>query len=301
MATAEKALKKERSEKMTYELFKTEIIEKIKGFLPPEFHGGEIKIETITKTNKRREALMVSPKSEGGDFMTPVIYLDEAWAEYLNLKDPDAMGSILRRIARTINHKTKKMGFNMMDVIKERRDEIVTCLVNTEMNQELLEAVPHREFQDLSIVYKLFLSDGSPEEIPNDVVTIDDTILKELRMTEEELFDLAYENRKRLFPVKIHDLFIMRVVTCEGTTYGAASIICPETLKELKERSGGPFYLIPSSVHECLGVSAEHAKAHELLELLRDVNQKEEIVRRDEILGNNVYFCDGDEIVTVTE
>lgn len=286
---------------MTYELFKTEIIEKIKGFLPSEFHGGEIKIETITKTNERREALMVSPKSEGDNFMTPTIYLDEAYAEYLRLKDTDTMDSILREIAETIGSKTRKMGFNMMDVIKERRDEIVTCLINTEMNQELLKTIPHREFQDLSMVYKLFLSDGSPKEIPNGVVTIDDAILKELRMTEEELFRLAHENRKRLFPVRIHDMFIMRVVTCEGTTYGAASIICPETLKELKERSGGPFYLIPSSVQECMAVPAEHVEAHDLLELLRDVNQKEEIVGHDEILGNNVYFCDGEKIVTITE
>lgn len=286
---------------MTYELFKTEIVEKIKSFLPPEFHDGEIKIETMTKTNKRREALMVSPKSEGGDFMTPTIYLDEAYAEYLRLKDTDAMDSILREIAETIGSKTRKIGFNMMDVIKERRDEIVTCLINTEMNQELLKTIPHREFQDLSIVYKLFLSEESPEEISNGVVTIDDTILKELRMTEEELFDLAHENRKRLFPVRIYDLFAMHAVTCEDAFHGAASITYPETLKELKERSGGSFYLIPSSVHECMAVPAEHVEAHDLLELLRDVNQREEIVRRDEILGNNVYFCDGEKIVTIME
>lgn len=292
---------------MTYELFKTEIVEKIKSFLPPEFHDGEIKIETMTKTNERKEALMVSPKSDGDNFMVPMVYLDEAWAEYLNLKTntqkdlDEAMDSILREIAEIIGSKTRKIGFNMMDVIKERRDEIVTCLVNTEMNQELLEAVPHREFQDLSIVYKLFLSEESPEEIPNGVVTIDDTILKELRMTEEELFDLAYENRKLLFPVKIHDLFVMHAVTCEDAFHGAASITYPETLKELKERLGGPFYLIPSSVHECMAVPAEHVEAHDLLELLRDVNQKEEIVGRDEILGNNVYFCDGEKLVTITK
>lgn len=291
---------------MNYELFKGVIAESIEGFLPPEFSDCEIKIEVVSKANKEREALMVSPKNKDDMFMVPVIYLDDVYAEYLDQKTKtqtnfDAIDFVLRRIAEFIGSQAKKIDFDMMDVIKNQRDKIITCLINTEMNQELLKKVPHREFHDLSIIYRVYLSEESSGENAYGTIIINNAILRELQMTEEALFNLAYENRRRLFPVQVYNVFSMYAVTCKDTVYGAASITYPETLKEIKKVIDGSFYLIPSSVHECMAVPAKCAKVHELLECLRTANQDAEIVSPGDVLGNNVYFCNGTDIITITE
>ena len=43
-------------------------------------------------------------------------------------------------------------------IMKDANEKIVFQLINTEQNKTFLEQVPHREFQDLSIVYKVIIS-----------------------------------------------------------------------------------------------------------------------------------------------
>lgn len=38
--------------------------------------------------------------------------------------------------------------------LSEAKDNIVFQLVNTEQNREMLADVPHREYQDLSVIYR---------------------------------------------------------------------------------------------------------------------------------------------------
>ena len=43
-------------------------------------------------------------------------------------------------------------------IMRDANEKIVFQLINTEQNKTFLELVPHREFQDLSIVYKVIIS-----------------------------------------------------------------------------------------------------------------------------------------------
>ena len=57
-------------------------------------------------------------------------------------------------------------------------------LVNTEQNREMLGYMPHREFEDLSIIYKYVIDTGNPvESVP---VTVE--MAERIGMGEEELF-----------------------------------------------------------------------------------------------------------------
>lgn len=285
---------------MDYELFKNMVMQRIGDFLPPSFHGHEIKTETVLKTNQKKDALFMCPRQNKDKCMFPVVYLDDMYFEFISVNDMD---SILRKIAEAITCHVRKMNLGTLEnLLDGQMDRIVPCLVNTAMNQELLEAVPHRKHHGMSIIYKAYLRrEGCFAEMPDAFVTVNNAMMETMGMSEEELYKLAYDNRKKLFPAQIIKIPDFHVVTCKGCFYGATSIIYPENLWELKNKIGGSFYLIPSSIQEMLAIPFNDAKHQDLLRILKDVNDEGHVVSRGEVLGYHVYFCDGTNLVELAE
>lgn len=281
---------------MDYELFKKKILESIEEFLPPEFHNCVARIEKVMKTNIKKDALLFLPlPSNKNTFITPVIYLDDMYEEYLEMKD---FYPILMRIAIMLESNTRMIDLNeMRERLINETDKIVPCLINTELNQEFLKAAPHRQYHDMSIIYRFcWMRNGQSQY---ESVAITNQILAEIGMSEAELYELAYENRKRMLPPQISDLFGYHFVTCKKLVYGATSIIYPEVLQELKDRIKGSFYLIPSSIYEFLAVPADSiTEVSNLLDILKNGN--ETVVSPSEILSSNVYLCDGVKIIQIS-
>ena len=71
---------------------------------------------------------------------------------------------------------------------------------------------------------------------------------------------------------------------------GAASMLFENELHELAENLGSDLYILPSSVHEVLAVSAASESPEELAEMVVQVNKEE--VSLDERLSNQVYHYD---------
>lgn len=82
-------------------------------------------------------------------------------------------------------------------------DNVTLKLINTEQNKELLENVPHREFEDLSIIYSWTIGMES-EGVYSTIVTND--MAEGIGLSEEELYQRACENTKRLFPTEIKSM-----------------------------------------------------------------------------------------------
>ena len=83
----------------------------------------------------------------------------------------------------------------------------------------------------------------------------------------------------------------LMIATTEGLMYGAGVILYPGFLERI---SGGKrLFLIPSSVHEWLYLedNGEFTGA-ELTDLLRVVNR--DVVAEDEVLGDQIYYYDGE-------
>ena len=66
-----------------------------------------------------------------------------------------------------------------------------------------MEQVPHREFQDLSIVYKVIIS-ADKDAVQSSKIT--NEFAKRLGMSEEQLFKCAAENTRRLFPPVVRSM-----------------------------------------------------------------------------------------------
>ena len=84
-------------------------------------------------------------------------------------------------------------------------------------------------------------------------------------------------------------IFPMYVLTNQKKTFGAICIRYPGMLKELSEKFGGDFYILPSSVHECILVPADETVSRDILkEMVTDINQTQ--VEPQEILANQAYL-----------
>jgi len=79
----------------------------------------------------------------------------------------------------------------------------------------------------------------------------------------------------------------MWVITNAHKTFGAATICYPDALDNIENKLG-EFYILPSSVHECIAVPAEGADVEMLKAMVYDINRSQ--VSEDEWLSNHVYF-----------
>lgn len=81
------------------------------------------------------------------------------------------------------------------------------------------------------------------------------------------------------------------VVTNQSGQYGAAEAFNPAVQKELSQQLGGDFYILPSSKHEIIAVSASSGIGQrELQGMVADINASE--VSKADKLSDNVYKYD---------
>lgn len=188
-----------------------------------------------------------------------------------------------------------------------KKENIIFSLINTEYYDFMLRDIPHREFEDLSIVYYEFEPTESMYHL------ISNQYMESAKLCEEELYDLALENTRRIMPpvvIKMSDLMsemeeelglkqkeevkeevMAYVIRNEQGKRGAVSILYSDVMEEMAEKLGGDFYLIPSSTHEFiaipkpLNVSLDDLQEHVHYTNLTQVNSSDR-------LSNQVYEYD---------
>lgn len=198
---------------------------------------------------------------------------------------------------------------------EEMKNNIVLELVNTEQNKELLGKLPHRQYMDLSITYRLIVK-ASEEGIAS--ARINETLLEKMGLDEEALYYAAIENTKRIFPpmVKsmgevikeefekdddmlwallsdgISDDQTMFVISNSKGFRGAASMLYENNLRDLAIKLNTDLYIMPSSIHEVIAVSANGKDPNELAQMVTNINMDQ--VEPNERLSNQVYHYDKD-------
>lgn len=302
---------------MDYEMFKEIAREKIKDYLPPEYGNAAVDILGINKINGKRDALILRRPE---DRMTPNLYLDDFYKDYQQCGDLEmTLWNMAEGYAGVAERSAQGLEVDM----SKMRDRVIMMLVNTEQNKEMLADMPHREFQDLSVIYRYIV--GQDEHgVASFKVT--NAHMEMSGMTPEELFQCASENTKRMFPPKITSmdevlLDMMRedgmpddmadglaelidtdmepkkntwVIGNSSGINGAVSMLYDENLHKLAEKMGTDLYIMPSSVHEVIAVSVEMSGGNpeRLAEMVQEVNMSS--VELGDRLSNNVYHYDKD-------
>lgn len=297
---------------MTYQNFKETVIATLVSYMPEEYQEMQIVCRKKRYVNQEQEVLACSIPNARVN--TVNIGLADAYNDYLENGHIVAM---LRGMAKVLAEKFKMPLAPELDEIMLRNadQKIVFHLINTEQNRELLADVPHREFLDLSIVYELVVQ---MDETGIAFGMIKNDMARKLSMTEEQLFQHAYENTKKLLRPVVYDMLSMPIEfaadECEDdecepiprtqtlwyignavARYGAASILYPDLMAELAGIVDSDLYLYPSSVHEFFAqsvyaVDPEDDQPDHLADMVADINMS--AVSLQDRLSNQVYrYC----------
>ena len=275
---------------MEYEIFKGVVGEKFKEFLPEKYQDAQVEIRPVDKVNRTLDGLSIRG-NEPGMNISPTIYVNHMYEDYVTTEN--------------------------LNATLERAAEGFMKLINTEQNKEMLANMPHREFKDLSVIYRMVVKiDG--EGIAS--TPVHNGLADTLGFTEEQLFKLAAENTKRLLPPvvksmndvmreifmkdgmppEIADMMLgemppeqqMYVISNNKGINGAVSMLYEDGLHDLAEKLGSDLYIMPSSIHEVIAVSTDLGNPNELAAMVAEINMDQ--VALDERLSNQVYHYDKD-------
>ena len=270
----------------------------------------EVRVESVDKVNRKLDGLSLLANN-GKTMISPTLYINDMYEKYLKTEDLQAT---LREAAEAMDEVFKEATIPPLD-ISTAKGNIIFQLVNTVQNEDMLKNKPHREFHDLSVMYRWVVS---VEEKQMSTIVINNSLAES--MDEEQLFKAAAENTRRIMPPVVksmnevmRDIFVadgmpkeladlmvgeqepemtMWIITNESKIDGAASMLYEDKLHNLAESVGTDLYILPSSVHEVIAVSVEMGEPEELAQMVSEVNMAQ--VELGERLSNQVYHYDKD-------
>lgn len=297
---------------MDYEIFKEVVKEGFLSYMPKSYQDMEVRVVPVDKVNRKLDGLSLLAKNEKTT-ISPTLYINDMYEKYLRTGD---LQSTLREAAEAMDEVFREATIPPLD-ISTAKDNIIFQLVNTMQNEDMLKNLPHRDFQDLSVIYRWVV--GVEQQGLSSVV-INNHVAESLGMGEEQLFKAAAENTRRILPPVvqsmnevIRDLFMadgmpqeladlmvgeqepertMWVISNENKIDGAVSMLYEDKLHSLAERVGTDLYILPSSVHEVIAVSVEMGEPEELAQMVAEINMDQ--VDLSERLSNQVYHYDKD-------
>lgn len=280
-----------------------------------------IEMQSVRKNNGvMQEGLLFIQE---GSNVAPTIYLKEFYHMYENGMDPE---TVLKRlqVVYEINKAETNLDFSFFEDFAQVQERIVYKVINRENNKDLLEEIPWVPLLDLAIVFYCIL----PEHIfSNGTILINHSHCKLWSVDEKKLFSIAAENTPRLCPPILLDMKkmlqiyesmekdetgssnleelwkpvclenlklsgekeeYMFVLTNEKRNQGAIAVFYDGILKALSDKFESDLYIMPSSIHECIVISAEEKDSRgELENLVYKINDSR--VAKEERLSNHVY------------
>lgn len=285
---------------MTYHQFVNEVEMKVKSCVADNI---TVHVHIAVKNNScERRGIMMAEK---GINISPTIYLEDYYKEFLQGESLEQITKeILKRYEEVRFHESWEGAF--VQSFEGIRHRIVYKVINKERNEKLLEEVPHRDVVDLAMVcYVLVrLNQGHSATI-----LIKKEHLKLWNVTEEEVFEEAEKNVKRLLPAKLSRMKdvlasmleieldeddkddFMYVMSNEERSFGAACIFYEGVMEMIYGAIRENYYVIPSSIHEVIILPESMApEKQEIEETVEEINRTQ--VEEEEVLSDRVYYYD---------
>ncbi len=267
-------------------------------------NGEEVVLRTNKVLKNNGVELTALNVCRDADEVSPTIYLDPFYREYMNGRSYD---DVMNDIYRLQLMRSFENTLSIDDVVNEADvlDNIIVRLINRERNEKMLENIPYIEVKDLVIVFRRVVrldDDG----VATTLVSRQD--MKRWRVNIDTLYRKALENTERMFPVVKESIFEtlrsrydnfeiqnidmddeLFVLTNEMGINGATAMMYSGMLEECADMAGGDIYILPSSVHEILFTRADTDRGEdELKELIREANR--DAVSELDFLSDNLYL-----------
>lgn len=171
---------------MNYEIFKEVVKEKFMDYMPDNFKGMELVVMPVEKVNMTYDGISIRGKDTN---ISPTIYINDMYEKYQNCGDLEETLMAACDLMAMEFAKTPQV-VDVDSLYKDANEKVVFQLINTEQNRSFLEQVPHREFQDLSIIY-------SAEELVGTIASLTDK--KKETSAEKSRIYKARERSRELF------------------------------------------------------------------------------------------------------
>ena len=287
---------------MEFETFKEELLDHLR-----QIRGEEkrISFQSVEKNNGIREEAVVI--LEEGARIAPTIYLrgffeDWKWGR-------KTMEEISRKILLQNARQEKEVDFSLdsFENYEKARGHVYFKLINYERNKVLLTKIPYIPYLDLAVVFYYRLEKG---KFQGATMLIHNCNLEAWKIDPRQLLEDAVINTSRKLPYSLQGMDalirelsgdedqglytgeeIMYVLSNQEKCFGAAALLYPHLLSHISKIFRKNFYVLPSSVHECILVPDQGQYSRiELTRMVREVNQTQ--VEADEILSDQVYYYD---------
>lgn len=293
-----------------------DFMEKVKNSVIEKL-GKEYQV-TVCKSDKNNGVVCTGLRVQKNDCsVAPLIYLDEHFRQYKN--GNTTLSSIVKYVVKQSRKKSPCVDIQQYLIYENIRKNVVYRLVNTESNRDLLEDIPHLEFLDLSIIFRCTVAQ---EDIGPASILIHNVHMKLWDITIQELYQDAVMNTPRLEEYEIKSMTeVMREIMTEENSdgsdqdacmeefsdsmplyvlsnknriEGAGCMLYPDLMKDFSDTIGSSFYIIPSSVHECLLLPPkEDVQGGEIRNMIKEINDTQ--VSIEERLSYSLYYYDKDE------
>lgn len=270
--------------RLDYEQFKVVIATKLEDLLLKSKKPYGYKKQVVHKINQDLDSISLIGENIK---MSPTLYFNNMYDYYI-----DADVSVEEIALKAFE--TMLEGVNQTEITGEFPDKekfmenIFFQVINTEKNKTLLLEIPHREYLDLSIIYRYAVNISD-----NDIATttINYILMDEFKLTEEELYEAAYKNTRRILKPKVVSPGFTEfyMITNEQNIFGANGILYKDIIAKEAKKLNADIYLIPSSIHEFLIQPVSNTlKPKDLKEIIKDAN--EHVIDPEDYLSDSLYI-----------
>lgn len=237
--------------------------------------------------------------------VAPTIYLNGFYEDYRRGKD---IQEIVKAVCEIYSKSrvTEEVDLTEYTDYEYVKDYLACKLINREKNRELLKSVPYLAFLNLALV--VYYRVDHPV-MGSGTILVNDEHLKTWNISEEELFFEARRNMRSYMPERFENIgsilsrdpdivlpeedIPMYVLTNSDCCFGAAYMIFDSILTEIGEILHDDFWIIPSSVHECIIIPKQvFLLPEDIASMIYQVNC--ENVAEEEYLSDNLYVYQRD-------
>lgn len=292
---------------MSFEEFKDRFMEDLPKVLPADVGPVTLEQTDVSKLqNESYQGVVIRPE---GSQVGVTLDMNRFYEGIENGRSYDEILNHAVKMAEKGIRDVPQFSIEKLSDYGTMKEKLSIQVVDTERNTEMLEKIPHKDVEDMSMVCRFILGSGSDG---NASILVNNQMLDTYGITQEQLFDDALRYAPEIKPFEIINMqdimaemmgvsvdelglptgeAAMYVASSTDRMNGAGVITYPEFMDEAVAKLGGDFFVLPSSVHEVILVPDNGTADYRALEdMVREVNETQ--VAPAERLSDNVYHYD---------
>ena len=286
------------------------IKEELPDFLPDDVYKDLVidDVEVAKMNDQKLHGLTFKPK---GSDAAPTLYIDDLYERHENGED---IGFLLVDLANRYAEARKAPTPPDIDLSWDKvKDSLSVRLLEKKRNIDFLSNMP---YVDVGNGLAMTVDINMPGDMHGEWrIAVNHGVMQELGVDRNELFLKAMESAVSYDPATLTDmsqaLFSpdkenlldrteplepmevggMYVLTTESGNLGASALFYPDVKEKAAEMLGSGYYVLPSSIHECILVpETAGINEKELCDMVKQANRT--VVEPKDVLSDNVYHYD---------